>query len=194
MKKILTLCFVATLVTSLHPSVCAQNKEASKKAEDKHGTTFTAIVVTNAPIRIKLATPVTKHIDFDSLPAIRYLNTTTNRHDQVLIGTTWIEGTKKEEEKTVQEVKFEFYFPTSAENLGPPPAQISENELWTKPWRSFAGMSLQGRVAGKGTIRIGLFEAIPDGSGHPVGFTYGKQLSNLIDVPIVVAPSSPLFR
>lgn len=185
MKRILIVCLVATLAHCLHHSVCAQDNGAARKTDKQHRTDFRIAALPNPPIRISLASPVTNHIGFASLPAIRYAISSTNRYENLLIGTSWLVA-GKEDTKTVQEMTVSCFVPTVAKK--------AEDELWTKTWRMFTESALQDSVSGRGSIRIALFAAIPDGSGDRSGFTYGRQLSNSIEVPMEIVRLFPVFR
>jgi hypothetical protein len=157
------------------PKGPSAGEEKRSTPREKGGLFFTISRIEAPGVMIKLAAPVAGHISLRKMPEINYENIGTNRYERLLIGVEWgvSKGAAGEEEPRVA-----CYIPTSA------PA--ASGTLWTSSWRSLALYSLEQSVAGQAMVRIALFEAIPDGSGHPAGFRYGKQVSNVLEVPVKV--------
>lgn len=140
---------------------------------------FSITAVTNPPITISLATNVTVSIQFSELPPIKYEKHVTNQFNSLLFGAQWLMTDRYKQATAITVSAPETKLSVTTES-GTVAAQTLEN------WKGIVGIALYfNRVTGTGVVSFALFDALPSKPrGNTPSFRYGKQVSNVINVPV----------
>ena len=108
-------------------------------------------------------------------PRIQYRNNTTQSFDKLLLGTMWSVGQQRQQ--------IVDWMPTCITN--------NTGTLWMPPFHwTLVSSALRGEAAGTGTVSVALYEAVMK-TNASTATAYGRQVSDVLVIPLSIANSDP---